>query len=66
MNGMQAAARLVDAFEEANIPYMVVGSLSSSFSFSARPILKTPGPLDNLHAASLIGDQSVLPFDGVT
>ena len=51
MNGMQAAARLFDAFEAANIPYMVVGSLSSSFRFSARPILKTPGPLDNLHAA---------------
>ncbi len=36
MNGMQAAARLVDAFEEANIPYMVVGSLSSSFYGIAR------------------------------
>ncbi len=36
MNGMQAAARLVDAFEEANIPYMVVGALSSSFYGIAR------------------------------
>ena len=36
MNGMQAAARLVDAFEAANIPYMVVGSLSSSFYGIAR------------------------------
>ena len=36
MNGMQAAARLVDAFEQANIPYMVVGALSSSFYGIAR------------------------------
>ncbi len=36
MNGMQAAARLVDAFEAATIDYMVVGSLSSSFYGIAR------------------------------
>ena len=36
MNGMQAAARLVDAFEMASIPYMVVGALSSSFYGIAR------------------------------
>lgn len=36
MNGMQAAGRLVEAFETENIPYMVVGSLSSSFYDIAR------------------------------
>lgn len=36
MNGMQAAARLVEAFEVANIPYMIVGALSSSFYGIAR------------------------------
>ena len=31
MNGMQAAARLVDAFEAGNISSMIVGALSSNF-----------------------------------
>lgn len=75
MNGMQAAARLVEAFEAGNIPYMVVGSLSSSYYGIARSTydadIVVAAPLTDVQRAVVaMGDdfriESQLTFESLT
>ncbi len=75
MKGMQAAARLVEAFEDANIPYMIVGALSSSFygiarsTYDADIVVAAPIP-DVQRVVTSLGDdfriEAQLSFESLT